>query len=107
MEPSPVIIASAHPCLGEDLPIVTEPQTGITSRRTPGPSVWTRTTALILDPDQQLFRREGRWPKPAGDEVPATAILDRLLHRCNVIQISASSHRLRDLDRRPVGGETG
>jgi DNA replication protein DnaC len=40
------------------------------------------------------------WPAVlAGDEVLATAILDRLLHRCHVLNISGRSYRLRDLER--------
>jgi DNA replication protein DnaC len=40
------------------------------------------------------------WPSvPAGDEVLATAILDRLLHRCHVLNISGRSYRLRELER--------
>ncbi len=35
----------------------------------------------------------------AGDEVLATAILDRLLHRCHVLNITGRSYRLRDLER--------
>jgi DNA replication protein DnaC len=34
----------------------------------------------------------------AGDEVLATAILDRLLHRSNVLNIKGRSYRLRDLE---------
>jgi DNA replication protein DnaC len=33
----------------------------------------------------------------AGDEVLATAILDRLLHRAHVLNIKGRSYRLRDL----------
>ncbi len=40
------------------------------------------------------------WPEIlAGDEVLATAILDRLLHRSHVIDIKGRSYRLRDLER--------
>ncbi len=40
------------------------------------------------------------WPGVlAGDEVLATAILDRLLHRCHVLNITGRSYRLRDLER--------
>jgi DNA replication protein DnaC len=35
----------------------------------------------------------------AGDEVMATALLDRLLHRCHVISIKGRSYRLRELER--------
>ncbi len=36
----------------------------------------------------------------AGDEVMATALLDRLLHRCHVLNIKGRSYRLRDLEGR-------
>ncbi|MCR4392530.1 MAG: ATP-binding protein, partial [Candidatus Acetothermia bacterium] len=36
----------------------------------------------------------------AGDEVMATALLDRLLHRCHVLSIKGRSYRLRDLEGR-------
>lgn len=40
------------------------------------------------------------WPTVlAGDEVLATAILDRLLHKSHVLNISGRSYRLRDLER--------
>ncbi len=35
----------------------------------------------------------------AGDEVLATAVLDRLLHHCHMIPIKGRSYRLRDLER--------
>jgi len=35
----------------------------------------------------------------AGDEVLATAILDRLLHHSHVINIKGRSYRLRDLEQ--------
>jgi DNA replication protein DnaC len=39
------------------------------------------------------------WPEIlAGDEVLATAILDRLLHRSHVLNIKGRSYRLRDLE---------
>jgi DNA replication protein DnaC len=34
----------------------------------------------------------------AGDEVITTAILDRLLHACHVLNIRGRSYRLRDLE---------
>ena len=41
------------------------------------------------------------WPDMlAGDEVLATAILDRLLHHCHVIQIDGRSFRLRDMEQK-------
>jgi len=40
------------------------------------------------------------WPEVlAGDEVMATALLDRLLHKCHLISIRGRSYRLRELDR--------
>ena len=40
------------------------------------------------------------WPELlAGDEVLTTAILDRLLHRSHVLNITGRSYRLRDLER--------
>ncbi len=40
------------------------------------------------------------WPEVlAGDEVLATAILDRLLHRSHVLNITGRSYRLRELER--------
>jgi len=35
----------------------------------------------------------------AGDEVMTTALLDRLLHRCQVVNITGRSYRLRDIER--------
>lgn len=44
------------------------------------------------------------WPEVlAGDEVLATAILDRLLHRSHVLDIKGRSYRLRDLERAVTG----
>lgn len=41
------------------------------------------------------------WPEVlAGDEVMATAILDRLLHRCHVVNVTGRSYRLKDLEKR-------
>lgn len=41
------------------------------------------------------------WPEMfAGDEVLTTALLDRLLHRCQVLNISGRSYRLKDLENR-------
>ncbi len=40
------------------------------------------------------------WPEIlAGDEVLATAILDRLLHNSHVLNVKGCSYRLRDLER--------
>lgn len=39
------------------------------------------------------------WPEVlAGDEVMTAALLDRLLHRCHVLNIKGRSYRLRDLE---------
>ena len=47
-----------------------------------------------------LQRRIKDWPELfAGDEVLATAILDRLLHRSHVLNIKGRSYRLRDLEQ--------
>ena len=44
------------------------------------------------------------WPDVlAGDEVLASAILDRLLHRSHVLNIKGRSYRLRDLEQAAVG----
>ncbi|MBD3276992.1 MAG: AAA family ATPase [Candidatus Aegiribacteria sp.] len=41
------------------------------------------------------------WPDMlAGDEVLATALLDRLLHHCNVVNIDGRSFRLRNIEQR-------
>jgi len=46
------------------------------------------------------------WPEIlAGDEILATAILDRLLHRSHVLNISGRSYRLRDLERLVAGSK--
>ena len=40
------------------------------------------------------------WPEVlAGDEVMATALLDRLLHKCHLISIRGRSYRLRELEK--------
>ncbi|MFD0474966.1 ATP-binding protein [Nonomuraea thailandensis] len=48
-----------------------------------------------------ILRREhvpapGEWGQVFGDEVLATAILDRLLHHCEVIAINGPSYRLKN-----------
>lgn len=41
------------------------------------------------------------WPEIlAGDEVMATAILDRLLHHSHVVNVTGRSYRLKDLEKR-------
>ncbi len=47
------------------------------------------------------------WPEIlAGDEILATAILDRLLHRSHVLNIAGRSYRLRDLERAATAAHT-
>jgi DNA replication protein DnaC len=44
------------------------------------------------------------WPEIlAGDEILASAILDRLLHRSHVLNIKGRSYRLRDLEQAALG----
>ncbi len=38
----------------------------------------------------------GEWGQVFGDEVLATAILDRLLHHCEVVSINGKSYRLKN-----------
>jgi DNA replication protein DnaC len=46
------------------------------------------------------------WPEVlAGDEVLATAILDRLLHKSNVLDIKGRSYRLRELEAAAAGSK--
>ena len=46
------------------------------------------------------------WPEIlAGDEVLATAILDRLLHNSHVFNIKGRSYRLRDLENTLTAGQ--
>jgi DNA replication protein DnaC len=45
----------------------------------------------------------GDWPKMlAGDEVIATAILDRLLHHCHVVRFEGPSWRLKELEEAAI-----
>ncbi|QDP94790.1 AAA family ATPase [Microlunatus elymi] len=46
------------------------------------------------------------WGSVLGDDVLATAILDRLLHHCDVININGPSYRLKDRFNLTTGGET-
>jgi DNA replication protein DnaC len=47
------------------------------------------------------------WPEIlAGDEILATAILDRLLHNSHVLNIKGRSYRLRDLERAVLSSST-
>src|SRR5438876_11300236 len=43
------------------------------------------------------------WGSLLGDEILATALLDRLLHHAEVIAINGSSYRMKDRRRDPVG----
>ncbi|WAX58437.1 IS21-like element helper ATPase IstB [Jatrophihabitans cynanchi] len=45
------------------------------------------------------------WGSVLGDDVLATAILDRLLHHCDVISINGPSYRLKDRLALVTGGE--
>ena len=45
------------------------------------------------------------WGQVFGDDVLATAILDRLLHHCDVISINGPSYRLKDRLTLVAGGE--
>jgi DNA replication protein DnaC len=45
------------------------------------------------------------WGAVLGDDVLATAILDRLLHHCEVITINGPSYRLKDRTDLPTGGD--
>jgi len=48
------------------------------------------------------------WPEMlAGDEVLATAILDRLLHRSHALDISGRSYRLRELENAAASPRAG
>ncbi len=39
------------------------------------------------------------WPDMlAGDDVLTTAVLDRLLHHCHVVQMDGRSYRLKDIE---------
>ena len=46
------------------------------------------------------------WQELFGDPVIATAILDRLLHRCQVVNIKGNSYRLREYQRRKEASPT-
>jgi DNA replication protein DnaC len=45
------------------------------------------------------------WGSVLGDDVLATAILDRLLHHCDVLSINGPSYRLKDRMNLVLGGE--
>jgi DNA replication protein DnaC len=38
----------------------------------------------------------GEWGQVFGDDVLATAILDRLLHHCEILAINGASYRLKN-----------
>lgn len=46
-----------------------------------------------LDTSNKSF---AEWGSVLGDDVLATAILDRLLHHCDVLSINGPSYRLKD-----------
>jgi DNA replication protein DnaC len=46
------------------------------------------------------------WGNVLGDDVLATAILDRLLHHCDVLAINGPSYRLKDRLNLVTGGES-
>lgn len=50
------------------------------------------TTSFIITTN----RSPVEWAKALGDEVLATAMLDRLLFKCELVQLSGSSYRLRN-----------
>jgi DNA replication protein DnaC len=45
------------------------------------------------------------WGSVLGDDILATAILDRLLHHCDVININGPSYRLKDRLNLVTGGD--
>jgi len=55
----------------------------------------------IVVPSNKAF---SEWGQVLGDDVLAAAILDRLLHHCDVVSINGPSYRLKD-HVRPKGGE--
>ena len=48
--------------------------------------------SMILTSNKSI----GEWDELMGDPVLATAVLDRLLHHCHVINIRGNSYRLKD-----------
>ena len=46
----------------------------------------------------------GEWGELVGDPILATAILDRLLHHCHVINIRGNSYRLKEKMRTGIYG---
>ncbi len=51
-------------------------------------------------------RAFSEWGHVFGDDVVAAAILDRLLHHCEVLSINGPSYRLKDRLQTPKGGQT-
>ena len=49
----------------------------------------------------------GSWGEMLGDEVVATAILDRLLHHSHIVTIKGESYRLREKHRAGIVPVTG
>jgi DNA replication protein DnaC len=58
--------------------------------------------SILITSNQSL----AGWGQVFGDQVIATAILDRLLHRSHVLNISGRSYRLRELERAATGNRT-
>ena len=50
-------------------------------------------------------RSPAEWAKTLNDEVLATAILDRLLYKCELIQLSGNSYRM--ANRKTIFNEKG
>jgi len=48
--------------------------------------------SMILTSNKSI----GEWDELMGDPILATAVLDRLLHHCHVINIRGNSYRLKD-----------
>ena len=64
------------------------------------------TLALVTRAVSDLDEIKGDLENAATEyEVMATALLDRLLHRCHVINIKGRSYRLRDLERALAGAK--
>lgn len=47
-------------------------------------------------PENEQVPAPDEWGQVFGDEVLATAILDRLLHHCDVVAINGPSYRLKN-----------
>ena len=56
-------------------------------------------------PRNEHVRAPDEWGSVLGDDVLATAILDRLLHHCDVLAINGPSYRLKDRLNLVTGGE--